>query len=89
MGVHMSKTEIKLVKPTYVGFLYSICQKLSCMTFIMVKQYGSPVKLLMTDTDSFNFHVQNPDVYWDMVEDIDVYETSDYPQNHFAYNVKN
>ena len=43
----------------------------------------------MMDTDSFIIHAQTPDVYRDMVEDIDAYDTSDYPQNHFAYNIKN
>ena len=55
----------------------------------MVKRYGSRVKLLMTDTDSFILHVQTPDVYRDMGENIDAYDTSDYPQNDFTYNVKN
>ena len=54
----------------------------------MVKRYGSRMKLLMTDTYSFICHVQTPNVYRDMVEDIDAYDTSDYPQNYFAYNVK-
>ena len=37
VGVHMSKTEIKLVKPTYVSFLILDLSKLSCMTFIITK----------------------------------------------------
>ena len=55
----------------------------------MVTRYGSRVKLLMTDTDSFILHVQTPDVNKDMLEDIDAYDTGDYPQNHFAYSNKN
>ena len=88
----MSKTEIKLVKPTYVGFSILDLSKTFMYDFYynkMVKRYGSRVKLLITDTDSFILHVQTSDVYRDMVEDINAYETSDYPQNHFAYNVKN
>ena len=54
----------------------------------MVKRYGNRVKLLITDTDSFILHVQTPDVYRDMVEDLGSYDTSDYPQTHFAYSTK-
>ena len=43
----------------------------------------------MTDTNSFILHVQTPDFYRDMLENIDAYDTSDYPQNHFAYSNKN
>ena len=92
VGVHMNKTEIKLVKPTYVGFSILDLSKTFKYDFYyykIVKRYGSRVKLLMTDTDSFILHVQTPDVYRDMEEDIDAYDTGDYPQNHFAYNVKN
>ena len=92
VGVHLGKTEIKLIKPTYVGFSILDLSKTFMYDFYynkMVKRYGSSVKLLMTDTDSFIIHVQTPDVYRDMAEDIDAYDTSDYPQNHFAYSVKN
>ena len=89
MGVHMSKTEIKLVKSTYIGFSILDLLKTFMYDFYYNKmgtRYGSCVKLLMTNTDSFILHVQTPDVYRDMLEDIDAYDTSNYPQNHFAYN---
>ena len=92
VSVHMSKTEIKLVKPTYVGFSILDFSKTFMYDFYykkMVTKYGSRVKLLMTDTDSFILHIQTPDIYRDMLEDVDAYDTCDYPQNHFACSNKN
>ena len=92
VGVHVSKTEIKLVKPTYIGFLILDLSKTFMYDFYnnkMVKRYGSRVKLLMTDTDSFIIHVQTSDIYRDIIKDLEAYDTSDYPPNHFAYSNKN
>ena len=88
----MSKTEIKLVKPTYVNFSILYLSKMFIYDFYynkMVTRYGSRVKLLMTDKVRFILHVQTPDVYRDMLENIDAHDTNDYPQNHFACSNKN
>ena len=45
---------------------------------IMCK-YGSRAKLAYTDTDSFIYHIQTPDLYRDMADNLDVYDASDYP----------
>ena len=48
---------------------------------IMCK-YGSRAKLAYTDTDSFIHYIQTPDLYKDMADNLDAYDTSDYPVNH-------
>ena len=45
----------------------------------MLSKYGSPAKLACTDTDSLIYHIQTPDLYKDMTDNMDAYDTSDYP----------
>jgi hypothetical protein len=55
-----------------------------------VKQkYGNRAKLLFTDTDSLCYVIQTKDVYDDMLEDSDLYDTSAYPPNHPMYSLTN
>ena len=61
-------------------------------------KYGDQAKLLFTDTDSFCYRIQTKDVYKDMQEDQDLFDTSlwylttlilDYPQDHLLYSNTN
>ena len=52
-------------------------------------KYGDQAKLLFTDTDSFCYHIQTEDVYKDMQEDQDLFDTFDYPQDHLLYSNTN
>ena len=55
-----------------------------------MKKYGpSKAKLLFTDTDSLTYLIQTQDVYQDMNENQDLYDTSDYPKEHFLHSVVN
>ena len=47
-----------------------------------MSKYGSRTKLAYTDTYSFIYHIQTPDLYKDMADNIDAYDTSDYPIDH-------
>ena len=92
VGVHMSKTEVRLVKPTYVGMSILDLSKMFMFAFHYEKmrpKYGDRAKLLMTDTDSLVYFIQTDDVFVDMMEDLDSYDTSDYPRDHPAYSDKN
>ena len=51
--------------------------------------YGDQAKLLFTDTDSFCYHIQTEDVYKDMQEDQDLFDISDFPQDHLLYSNTN
>lgn len=44
--------------------------------------YQDNLTLLTTDTDSFMFYVETDDVCRDIFENIHLYDTSNYPQNH-------
>ena len=48
----------------------------------ILSKYGSRVKLPYTDTDSFIYHTQTPDLYKDMEDNMDAYDTFDYPVDH-------
>ena len=92
MAVHMAKTEIKLNKPTYVGMLILDLSKTFMIAFHYDKikqRYGTNAKLLMTDTDSLIYHFETKDVYEDMLQEQDAYDTSEYPNSHKLYSSKN
>jgi len=50
------------------------------------KQYGSKCELLYTDTDSLLVEIATEDVYEDMKNNMDLYDTSDYPKDHPLYS---
>jgi len=91
-GVNMSKIEVYLNKPSYVGMAILDISKTFMFEFHydkILKKYGDKAKLLMTDTDSLVYHITTPDIYRDMIDDLDSYDTSDYPPTHPAYSVTN
>jgi hypothetical protein len=66
--------------------------KLTMLKFhyeVMLPKYGSNLKLLFSDTDSYNYEITTDDVYADMRQDADLYDTSDYPKDHPNYSIKN
>ena len=55
-----------------------------------MKKYGAQTaKLLFTDTDSLMYHITTQDVYQDMKEDQDLYDTSNYPKDHVLFGDTN
>ena len=55
----------------------------------LLKQFGENIDLLYTDTDSLLLEIKTENVYKDMGKNIEEYDTSDFPQDHFLYNMKN
>ena len=55
----------------------------------ILNKYGSRAKLAYTDTDSFIYHIQTPDLYKEMADNMDAYDTSDYPVNHTLHSRTN
>ena len=53
------------------------------------RQYGEKCELIYTDTDSLLPNIQTDDVNKDMEENKDMYDTSDYPEDHFLHSKKN
>ena len=55
----------------------------------IVPKYGDNAKLLFTDTDSLTYEVKTEDIYKDMLKDMDMFDTSEYPTDHLLYSNQN
>src|SRR6266516_3771590 len=95
--IKMRKTSIMWRKATYVGFSILELSKLHMYKFHYEKFipfYTSPrghcrAELLFTDTDSLCYEVTTEDVYADMRQNLDWYDTSNYDPSHPNYSRKN
>ena len=56
---------------------------------VIKRRYREKAQLCFTDTDSLLYHIETPDVYKDMQEQLHLYDTSDYPKDHFLHSIEN
>ena len=92
VAIHMHKSKLLLNKPVYVGFSVLELSKLLMYEFYyenLKPKYGDKCHLLYTDTDSLLLEIETEDVYEDILEDFDEYDTSDYPKDHKLHSLKN
>ena len=85
ISVHMANTNVKITKPIYIGSCVLDTSKIPMYDFhynYIKKNYGNRAKLLDIDTDGVKYHIITEDVYKDMNENIDVFDTSNYPADH-------
>lgn len=88
----MSKASVKMNKPIYVGFSVLELSKVFMYDFYynnLRKKYGEKIEVLYTDTDSLLLEIKTEDPYSDIAEDIEEYDTSDYPKEHVLHSEKN
>ena len=52
-------------------------------------KYNEKAKLLFTDTDSLCYQIDTHDVYVDMRENSHIFDTSNFPTDHFLFSDKN
>jgi hypothetical protein len=91
-GIHMYKDKLYLNRPVYVGMCILDLSKHLMYDFYyneIKKQYGDNMCLLYTDTDSLLMQIQTDDVYKDIAQHIDLYDTSNYPKDHYLYSTTN
>jgi len=86
VAVHMKKTNIKFIKPVYLGMCILDWSKTLVYEFhydyIKVK-YGDKAKLLFTDTDSLMYEIETKDIYKDINPDVERwFDTSGIPSDH-------
>lgn len=56
----------------------------------MMRKYGpEKATLLFTDTDSLTYQVTTPDLYKDMESNLNLFDTSNYPPDHFLFSTVN
>ena len=90
-AVHCMQASLKLDKPIQVGFSILDLSKTLMYGFHYdyMKEKYPQCRLLFTDTDSLCYDVPTEDIYKDMAEDADLFDTSDYPKDHFLHSETN
>ncbi|MGI9555413.1 MAG: endonuclease domain-containing protein [Cyanophyceae cyanobacterium] len=92
VAVVLLRTTIALNKPIYAGFAVLELSKLLMYEFhydYIKQKYGEEAELLMTDTDSLMYHIKTNDVYEDMRQDLDRFDTSNYLPDNPLHSTKN
>ena len=85
ISVHMANTNVKITKPIYIGACVLDTSKIPMYDFhynYIKKKYGNNAKLLDMDTDGVKYHIKTEDVYKDMDENIEIFDTSNYLGDH-------
>jgi hypothetical protein len=91
-AVHLSKESITMNKPLYVGMAIFDLSKIIMYDFfynVLKQKYGAKIKLLYMDTDSYCAEVQTRDIYKDIREMKNHFDTSDYPLDHMCHSDMN
>ena len=84
MAVHKVKETLILNRLAYVGMCILDLSKTLMYDFsykYIKKKYGNRAKLLITDTDSLTYEIKAKDVYKDFLNDKEMFDNSDYPEN--------
>ena len=87
-GIKMHKDHILMNRPVYTGMCVLELSKTLMYDFYynhLEPKYGSNCQLLYTDTDSLLLDIKAEDVYKDMGENLNFYDTSDFPEDHTLY----
>ena len=83
--MEMKKTEVKLIKPIYLGQAVLDISKTLMFEFwydYLKPKYGDKIRLFYTDTDSFIMHIKTEDFYKDISADVDKwFYTSNFDKN--------
>lgn len=91
VAAHSKNAKVTISKPQYVGQAILDLSKVLMYQFYynyLKKRYEKKCRLLMTDTDSFLYEIQNThsDLYLDMMDYMHLWDTSDYPSDHFLHS---
>jgi hypothetical protein len=73
-----------LDKPMYAGFAILKLSKVLMYDFhynVIARKYADKAQLLFTDTDSLCYHIRTEDLYDDMADHLDYFDTSNFPQD--------
>jgi hypothetical protein len=90
--IEMDKSSVLLNKPIATGVSILDLSKVHMYNFhynTIKEKYGNDAKLLFTDTDSLCYSIETDDLYEDMKDMSDLFDTSEYPETHPLYSKKN
>lgn len=85
VAIQLSRTEITIRKPIYIGLCVLDISKTLMYDFhysFMRQKFGDKCRMMYTDTDSFIYHIKGANIYEVIKENIDKFDTSDYPENN-------
>ncbi|XP_035231310.1 uncharacterized protein LOC118203166 isoform X1 [Stegodyphus dumicola] len=91
-AIERRKTSLVLNRPIYVGFSVLDLSKTLMYQFhyqYIKKTYASKARLLFTDTDSLCYEIETDAIFQDMGNNLNLFDTSDYPENHPLYSLTN
>ena len=91
-AIHMHKDKLKLNRPIYVGMCILDLSKILMYDFYyneLKKQYGDNCHLLYSDTDSLLLYIETEDIYKDMQQNAETYDTSNFNKKHYLYDETN
>ena len=81
-----SRKKILFDRPEIVGFAILELSKCHMYDFhynFMLKKYPrDKVQIVYMDTDSYIYNITTPQLYEDMLSDLEKYDTSNFPENH-------
>lgn len=92
-AIQLRRTCVKLMKPRYVGFC--ILEISKCLMYDFhyntIRNRYPSARLLMTDTDSFCYHIPTLDIYKDINSEHCScrFDFSNYPREHPNFNLNN
>lgn len=90
VAIEMNRTNILMNRPIIVGMSILDVSKVLMYSFLynyLKRKYDKNVSVVYTDTDSFILEIKTPDVYADIRDDPDMFDTWDYPENNI-YGIK-
>ena len=93
--INLKQENILLNNPIYLGATILELSKLKMLEYysLFKTQFGSNIRLMYQDTDSFIFLYKNiKNVYLELLNNKTIYnilDTSNYPENHILYNKQN
>ena len=92
VGIDMHKSRLLLIKPVYTGMTILDNSKILMYDFFynhLKKKYGPDCELLYTDTDSLLLEIKTEDVYKDIKDNENLYDTSEYSKEHPLHSTAN
>ena len=92
VAIKLRKATVQMNKPVFAGMCILDLSKMHMYDFhynIIKARYGENARLLFTDTDSLMYEIQTENIYDDMGDQHDEYDTSDYPPTHKIYSKTN
>ncbi|KAK3931642.1 LOW QUALITY PROTEIN: hypothetical protein KUF71_007457 [Frankliniella fusca] len=87
--VERKKAKVVLNRPLFVGQVCLDISKKIMYEFYYKVRYGENIAVAAGDTDSLIVQIFTEDVYADMNEMRQFFDTSDYPKNHPLYSLEN